>query len=249
MSDLNRYYAILGVAPGTSYEDIRKAYRQLVKAWHPDLLLHNPELQRIAHHKLSNINLAYESLRSHLASDAFSEERSKVDPAPAVEANRAAGGHTGQRGNGRCDPDATRGQRPWNPQDRHEKEDFKETDADRAGFSDSRKPSAAAEGFVPEVIWRYHQAAEQGFDNAQFELGLLYYHGRGVPQDYVEAYKWLWLAVAAQGRVYLKADHYLSRLRACLTREQIAEATRRLAPFTYRHSGRPQSNRWEAGKN
>jgi TPR repeat protein len=32
--------------------------------------------------------------------------------------------------------------------------------------------------------------AEEGHAYAQFNLGLAYYHGQGVPQDYVEAVKW-----------------------------------------------------------
>ena len=32
--------------------------------------------------------------------------------------------------------------------------------------------------------------AEQGGAAAQFNLGLMYHHGKGVPQDYAEAVKW-----------------------------------------------------------
>ena len=44
--------------------------------------------------------------------------------------------------------------------------------------------------------WR--PLAEQGNVDAQFNLGLMYEKGRGVPQDYAEAVKWYHLA-AAQG--------------------------------------------------
>ncbi len=40
--------------------------------------------------------------------------------------------------------------------------------------------------------WR--PLAEQGDAGAQFNLGLLYDMGRGVPQNYAEAAKWYWLA-------------------------------------------------------
>jgi len=33
-------------------------------------------------------------------------------------------------------------------------------------------------------------AAEQGFADAQVNLGFMYHNGRGVPQDYAEAVKW-----------------------------------------------------------
>ena len=40
--------------------------------------------------------------------------------------------------------------------------------------------------------------AEQGDTFAQFNLGLMYYKGEGVPEDYVRAFAWFNLA-AAQG--------------------------------------------------
>ena len=43
-----------------------------------------------------------------------------------------------------------------------------------------------------------HKAAEQGDAVAQFNLGVLYYNGDGVPQDYKEAVEWLTKA-AEQG--------------------------------------------------
>ena len=43
-------------------------------------------------------------------------------------------------------------------------------------------------------------AAEQGIASAQFNLGFMYRHGDGVPQDYAEAAKWYGLA-AEQGNV------------------------------------------------
>jgi TPR repeat protein len=54
-------------------------------------------------------------------------------------------------------------------------------------------PKDYAEG----VKW-YRSAAEQGDSHAQFNLGFLYAHGNGVPQNDNEAVKWYRLA-AAQG--------------------------------------------------
>ncbi|WP_246648815.1 tetratricopeptide repeat protein [Bradyrhizobium canariense] len=45
-------------------------------------------------------------------------------------------------------------------------------------------------------MW-YRRAAEQGDTRAQYSLGLLYDRGFGVPQDIVEASKWLNLSTAA----------------------------------------------------
>src|ERR1043165_56419 len=51
----------------------------------------------------------------------------------------------------------------------------------------------------PAAIRVIRPQAEQGDANAQYNLGLLYDNGLGVPQDKVRAYMWLSLA-AAQGR-------------------------------------------------
>ena len=36
----------------------------------------------------------------------------------------------------------------------------------------------------------YRKAAEQGYADAQNNLGMMYVNGQGVPQDYAEAAKW-----------------------------------------------------------
>ncbi len=47
------------------------------------------------------------------------------------------------------------------------------------------------------VKW-YRLAAEQGYADAQFNMGVMYSKGKGVPQDYKTAVKWYKLA-AEQG--------------------------------------------------
>lgn len=54
------------------------------------------------------------------------------------------------------------------------------------------------QNFIVAAGW-YRCASDQGFANAQFQLGLMYDRGQGVPQDYVQAYVWLNLAVAGAG--------------------------------------------------
>ena len=48
-------------------------------------------------------------------------------------------------------------------------------------------------------FWR--PLAEQGDSDAQYNLGIMYNDGRGVPQDYAEAVKW-WHKAAEQDNVY-----------------------------------------------
>ena len=53
------YYALLGIARGASSEEIKRAYRRLVRQWHPDL---NPDLPDAAE-RLKRLNEAYRMLR------------------------------------------------------------------------------------------------------------------------------------------------------------------------------------------
>lgn len=61
----NYYYKTLGLAPGTSPKDIKKAYRQLVKIWHPDNFSDRPQQQQEAEEKIKKINEAYEYLKNY----------------------------------------------------------------------------------------------------------------------------------------------------------------------------------------
>jgi len=53
------YYAILGLSRGASQEDIKKAYKKLIKQWHPDL---NSDRKKEAEQKFKEIQEAYEVL-------------------------------------------------------------------------------------------------------------------------------------------------------------------------------------------
>jgi len=67
MDEMDKYYQILGLNPGASEEEIKQAYRDLVKVWHPDRFVDNPRLQEKANKKLRDINDAYEKLKSYIA--------------------------------------------------------------------------------------------------------------------------------------------------------------------------------------
>ncbi len=54
-------YEVLGIRPGASQEEIKSAYRKLVKQYHPDQFSDNP-LQNLAQEKLAEINKAYNML-------------------------------------------------------------------------------------------------------------------------------------------------------------------------------------------
>ena len=62
-------YEVLGVKPGASEEEIRKAYRALVKKYHPDQYADNP-LSELAAEKLKEVNEAYDMLTKNSGSGA-----------------------------------------------------------------------------------------------------------------------------------------------------------------------------------
>ncbi|MGH1396925.1 MAG: J domain-containing protein [Trichormus sp.] len=61
--DINDAYEILGLKPGASQVEIKRAYRQLVKIWHPDRFTNSPQKQQ-AEAKIKQINAAYNLLKS-----------------------------------------------------------------------------------------------------------------------------------------------------------------------------------------
>lgn len=67
-SEINRYYRALELEPGASLEQVKQAWRELVKVWHPDRFPNDPKLQRKAQERLKEINGAYEILERYLTS-------------------------------------------------------------------------------------------------------------------------------------------------------------------------------------
>ncbi|MFQ5682268.1 MAG: DnaJ domain-containing protein [Candidatus Binatia bacterium] len=66
MDNIQRYYETLGLKPGATPEEVKQAYRDLVKVWHPDRFSHDPKLQRKAQEKLKEINQTYDQLLAFL---------------------------------------------------------------------------------------------------------------------------------------------------------------------------------------
>ena len=53
-------YKVLGVSPGASDEEVKKAYRELTKKYHPDLNPGDPT----AAEKMNEINAAYDQIKN-----------------------------------------------------------------------------------------------------------------------------------------------------------------------------------------
>ena len=58
-------YRMLGLEPGASAEEVKRAYRRLAKRWHPDHYQQSPVLDRdLAEEKFKEIKGAYEKISS-----------------------------------------------------------------------------------------------------------------------------------------------------------------------------------------
>ena len=63
---------------------------------------------------------------------------------------------------------------------------------DDEGLADSRRPN-----YAKALEW-FQRAADQGDAKAQDRIGLMYYSGKGVPQDFAQAAHWYQLAAQAE---------------------------------------------------
>ncbi|MEP6757331.1 MAG: SUMF1/EgtB/PvdO family nonheme iron enzyme [Chthonomonadales bacterium] len=69
---------ILGIVPGATDDEIKKAYRDLVKVWHPDRFSNDPELQHTAQEKLKSITTAYGEIQTYQRN--MADESTKPEP-------------------------------------------------------------------------------------------------------------------------------------------------------------------------
>lgn len=59
-----QYYEVLGLQPGASMEEIKRAYRKLSMKYHPDKVGHlGEEFKKVAEEKMKEINVAYQYLK------------------------------------------------------------------------------------------------------------------------------------------------------------------------------------------
>jgi TPR repeat protein len=75
------------------------------------------------------------------------------------------------------------------------------------------------------AVKSWQRAAEQGDAEGQYNLGLMYDKGQGVPQDFIRAYMWYHLAVeAVSGDDAMVAIKLRDRVASRLSAAQIAKA-------------------------
>lgn len=62
MNNLERYYEILGLKPGASLGEIKQAYKNLAKDWHPDRFPNDPHQKAKAESEFKKISEAYQPI-------------------------------------------------------------------------------------------------------------------------------------------------------------------------------------------
>jgi len=91
MDDLAKAYLALGLKAGASPDEIKQAYRDLVKVWHPDRFGHDERLRLIAQDKLKEINGAYEFLQaSAFEASITPDQTAPAEPEAATDDTVAA---------------------------------------------------------------------------------------------------------------------------------------------------------------
>jgi curved DNA-binding protein CbpA len=101
--NIKECYRILGITPDASLYEIKEAYRDLVKVWHPDKYENNPRLRDKAEKQLKQINMAYDTLlfqlfseREQASKEREHKEQEKIQPQEQGRAKQKGKG-SGQR--------------------------------------------------------------------------------------------------------------------------------------------------------
>jgi len=81
-TEILKSYKVLQLDLDASLDDVRKAFRNMVKIWHPDLYTGSPHIREMAEEKLKAINAAYDAVKSYLGS--------RKNIAPRQKDNRTA---------------------------------------------------------------------------------------------------------------------------------------------------------------
>jgi hypothetical protein len=115
--NLQRCLKILELETTDSLQEAKRAYKDLVRVWHPDRFQKNPRLKQKADKKLREINLAYNYLRSHIESNQAKALSSPLGTSPnspsgidgvnhssKAESHRPANNSHAKAGNSTPDP-------------------------------------------------------------------------------------------------------------------------------------------------
>lgn len=163
MNKVHAAFQKLGVAPGTSFDTVKRRYRQLAMVWHPDRMP-TPEGRRAAEEELKQINNAFDCIRKHYESEHRHGAGCECQPAAAQGAtgggqnhNAGYGGHTAGNGpaggsQGYSNPGGS--QREKTTYDQWREQEARAQEAERR-----RRAEEAQEATLKEALEKARQAA------------------------------------------------------------------------------------------
>jgi hypothetical protein len=97
IDERERCLELLGLKPGASAQEIKAAYRDLAKVWHPDRFAHDARLQEKAQDKLKEINEAYEALTTNAFKRSSSSASHSASEARAQQSSQPPSSHNGSK--------------------------------------------------------------------------------------------------------------------------------------------------------
>src|SRR5207247_2281784 len=81
-------YAALGLEPGASIRMLKRQFKMLVRTWHPDRFIGDPQGSAEANHRLRVINRAYNTILATDFQHATPQVRRVPPPAPSDAADK-----------------------------------------------------------------------------------------------------------------------------------------------------------------
>lgn len=98
--ELRKCFEVLEVHQNATMEEVRQAYKDLVKVWHPDRFAEDPRLRVRAEKRLKEINMAYETINAFISSRQYRLPGQSDDPEGRTEGPRGGGAKRGEHQRG-----------------------------------------------------------------------------------------------------------------------------------------------------
>ena len=87
--DIEKCFEILEIDKDRSPEKVKEAYRDIINVWHPDRFSNNLRLKEKAESKVKEINMAFDTVQSHMLARQQQSPQEKTEPGsdPAASKN------------------------------------------------------------------------------------------------------------------------------------------------------------------
>lgn len=154
---MERYFETLKVDPGASFDEVKKAYREQVKACHPDQFPDNfPRLQEKASERLRDINFAFQKLEKIFTERASATSAKNTVPPPPPRRRKT---------------DAPSPQKPSSPQPDSSSKEYSAYEANRRKPSDHPRAAKQPLPPTPPVVSSVNGKTTLSFSNGDSYTG------------------------------------------------------------------------------